>query len=135
MKTCIVLFAHAPLASALRSCVLHVFPECESEVLALDVPPCAHPAQMHDAAQALMSRSGAQQFLLVSDVVGATPHNIACGLVHEPTSGLITGANLPMLLRAVNYRHEGLDALIERALAGGRQGMLRPQPQTSCAHP
>ena len=35
MKTCFLLIAHAPLASALRACALHVFPECEAQVLAL----------------------------------------------------------------------------------------------------
>jgi hypothetical protein len=41
------------------------------------------------------------------------------------TPRLVTGVNLPMLLRAVNYRHESLDALVARAVAGGTQGVMQ----------
>jgi PTS system mannose-specific IIA component len=37
MNTGILIIAHAPLASALRECVLHVYPEAAGGVLALDV--------------------------------------------------------------------------------------------------
>jgi PTS system mannose-specific IIA component len=33
--------------------------------------------------------------------------------------------NLPMLLRSVSYRHESLDALVARAVAGGTQGVMQ----------
>lgn len=132
MKTCILLIAHAPLASALRACVLHVFPECEAQVLALDVPAYAQPAEMREAARSLMSHSHAAQVLLFSDVVGATPCNIAQSLVGGENARLITGVNLPMLLRAVNYRDEDLPQLVERALAGGAQGMMELRDATAC---
>jgi PTS system ascorbate-specific IIA component len=38
---------------------------------------------------------------------------------------LIAGANVPMLFRAVSYRHESLDDLVARALAGGTQGVMQ----------
>ena len=37
---------------------------------------------------------------------------------------LLAGVNLPMLLRAVSYRAESLDAMAQRALAGGVQGVM-----------
>lgn len=46
MKTCLLLIAHAPLASALRACALHVFPECDTAVLALDIAPDAQLQRM-----------------------------------------------------------------------------------------
>lgn len=132
MKTCILLVAHAPLASALRACVLHVFPECETQVLALDVPAYSQPAEMREAARSLMNRSGAAQVLLFSDVVGATPCNVAQSLVRGESVRLITGVNLPMLLRAVNYRDEDLPELVERALSGGMQGMAELRAAAVC---
>lgn len=124
MKTCFLIIAHAPLASALRACVLHVFPECEAQVLALDVPAYSQPAEMREAARSLMKCSHAEQILLLSDVVGATPCNVAQSLVESDAVRLMAGVNLPMLLRAVNYRDEDLPCLVERALCGGMQGML-----------
>ena len=41
----ILIIAHAPLASALRQCVLHVFPEAQADVLALDVQPNVPPEE------------------------------------------------------------------------------------------
>jgi PTS system mannose-specific IIA component len=40
-------------------------------------------------------------------------------------SKLITGVNLPMLLRSVSYRHEPLEALVSRAVVGGTQGVMQ----------
>lgn len=127
MKTCFLIIAHAPLASALRACALHVFPECEAQVLALDVPAYAQPAEMREAARSLMKCCRADQVLLLSDVVGATPCNVAQSLVEDPSVRLVVGVNLPMLLRAVNYCEDDLPSLVERALSGGRQGMVELQ--------
>jgi len=57
-------------------------------------------------------------------VFGATPCNVAQKMVDGVNSKLIAGVNLPMLLRTVTYRHESLDALVARALAGGAQGVM-----------
>lgn len=127
MKTCFLIIAHAPLASALRASVLHVFPECEAQVLALDVPAYSQPAEMREAARSLMKCSHAEQVLLFSDVVGATPCNVAQGLIGDPAVRLVAGVNLPMLLRAVNYRDDDLPSLVRRTLSGGMQGMVELQ--------
>ena len=132
MKTRFLLIAHAPLASALRACALHVFPECDAQVLALDVPAYSQPAEMREAARSLMNRSHAGQVLLLSDVVGATPCNVAQSLVEGADVRLVTGVNLPMLLRAVNYRDEELSRLVERALSGGQQGMIELHAAAAC---
>ena len=56
-------------------------------------------------------------------------------MVSTVKSRLITGVNLPMLLRSVSYRNEPLDALVSRAVVGGTQGVMQvaitaPQNQT-----
>jgi PTS system ascorbate-specific IIA component len=38
---------------------------------------------------------------------------------------VITGVNLPMLLRAITHRHEPLAQIIEKALQGGQQGIMK----------
>ena len=120
----ILIVAHAPLASALRDCALHVFPECASGVQALDIAPNASPEESLLLAKAAMSRLNAKQVLLLSDVFGATPSNVAQKLNDGLDTRLIAGVNLPMLLRSVCYRHETLDALAARAQAGGSQGIM-----------
>ena len=135
----IFIIAHAPLASALRQCVLHVFPDNAAGVISLDVQPNMPPEETLAQARILFKQLGTSQALVLADVFGATPCNVAQKLVDGVHSKLITGINLPMLLRTVSYRHEPLDALITRALAGGTQGVMQvaitaPQNQAKRKH-
>ena len=134
----IFIIAHAPLASAFLQCVLHVFPD-NTGVVALDVQPNMPPEETLDQARTLFKQLGTSHALVLTDIFGATPCNVAQKLVDGVNSKLITGLNLPMLLRSVNYRHESLDALVARALIGGGQGVMQvaitaPQNQTSRNH-
>lgn len=135
----IFIIAHAPLASALRQCVLHVFPDNSAGLAALDVQPNTPPEETLDQARVMLRQLGTTHALVLVDVFGATPCNVAQKLVDGVHSRLITGINLPMLLRTVSYRHEPLDALVARALAGATQGVMQvaiaaPQNQTKRNH-
>lgn len=121
----ILIVAHAPLASALRSCVLHVFPDSADVVAALDVQPNIPPEESLAQARILMQGLGTDGALVVADVFGATPCNVAQKLVDGVRSRLVAGVNLPMLLRTVSYRHESLDALVARAMSGATQGVIQ----------
>ena len=139
MNIGILLIAHAPLASALRECVLHVYPEVAEGVLALDVQPQASPEVSIQSARALLNQLGVPNTLVLTDVFGATPCNVAQKVVDGTHAKLVAGVNLPMLLRTVNYRHESLDGLVARALSGGAQCIMQvavtaPQNQTRKTH-
>lgn len=125
MNIGILLIAHAPLASALRDCVLHVYPELADEVLALDVAPNEATETTRLAAAAMLAQLQSSEVLVLTDVFGATPCNVAQKVVDGVHSRLVAGVNLPMLLRTVNYRHEPLDALVARALTGGAQCIMQ----------
>ena len=135
----ILIIAHAPLASALRECALHVFPDCVDGVLALDIGPQDAPEDSLLRAHAAMAALGTPEVLLLSDVFGATPCNVAQQLGDGLDTRLVAGVNLPMLLRSVCYRHESLESLAARAQAGGTQGVMpvgstAPQNQTGQRH-
>jgi PTS system ascorbate-specific IIA component len=123
--TSILLIAHAPLAHALRECALHVFPDCGDSVLALDVTPSERPEDSLARARVLLSQSGHDTTLVLTDVFGATPCNVAQRLVEGVRSRVVSGVNLPMLLRAVSYRSESLDSVVTRAVVGGTQGVMQ----------
>ena len=139
----ILIIAHAPLAHALRQCALHVFPDCGAHVAAIDVQPNMPPEETLATARIAIDqlmRSGAPKGVLVlTDIFGATPSNVAQKLVDGVKSRLITGVNLPMLLRSVSYRNEPLEALVSRAVIGGTQGVMQvaitaPQNQPRREH-
>lgn len=125
MNNVIFIIAHAPLASALRQCVMHVFPDGVENVVAFDVLPHVPPEETLAAAATALSLLDARETLVLTDVFGATPCNVAQKLVDGIHSKLIAGVNLPMLFRTVTYHHESLDALVARALAGGTQGVMQ----------
>ena len=130
-----LIIAHAPLASAFLQCVQHVFPDQAAGVLALDVRASAQPEETLAEGRRLLVQLGTPTTLVLTDIFGATPCNVAQKLADSASIQLVTGLNLPMLLRAVCYRNEPLDALVARALAGASQGVMQvavtpPQHQT-----
>jgi PTS system ascorbate-specific IIA component len=98
-------------------------------VQAIDVQPNVPPeetlATATIALDQLFRTKDVKGVLVLTDIFGATPSNVAGKLVDGVKSRLITGVNLPMLLRAVSYRIEPLDALVSRAVIGGTQGVMQ----------
>jgi PTS system ascorbate-specific IIA component len=106
---------------------------------------CGRPAQlvqigvgMHDdpqvvlpqAIKLLRSLDDGAGVLILSDVYGATPSNIACKLLVPGRIEGVAGVNLPMLVRALTYRNEPLKTVVAKAISGGIEGVMQmPIPQ------
>ncbi len=142
----VLIIAHAPLANALREGVLHCFPDAAEAVAAVDIQAQAEPEASLAQAQNALAALASDEVLVLTDIFGATPCNVAQRLVDGVHTRLIAGANLPMALRAMSYRAESLEAMAARALAGGAQGVMsvaatgpqnqsrRPTPNDSEQH-
>jgi PTS system ascorbate-specific IIA component len=133
----ILIIAHAPLATALRECVEHIYGGLPARIGVIDVSADCDPAQVvafaHAEIDRLKEENGA---LVLTDVFGATPANIAGRLATAPDVRVLAGVNLPMLVRAVCYRTTPLDVLVDKALAGATKGIHAVGPATpppSCA--
>ena len=130
--TGLLLMAHAPLASALRDVAAHVYPDGLASLQVLDVPPEWSADQVEAEARRLLAEAGHGQTLVLTDVFGATPCNVAQRLGDGREVRVVAGVNVPMLWRVLCYRHEPLDVLVGRATAGGGQGVMSvslPRPQ------
>ncbi|MFT3857410.1 MAG: PTS fructose transporter subunit IIA [Aquabacterium sp.] len=134
------IIAHAPLASALKLAASHCFPEAAQSMQALDVPANLPPDEIEAQARLMLAaaiESDARgEALVLTDVFGATPCNTVQRLADGVKVKVITGANVPMIWRALNYAAEPLESLITRAVAGGTQGVMqiatsRPHNQVS----
>ena len=66
-----------------------------------------------------------QGVLVLTDIYGATPSNIATKLLRPGRVEGLAGVNLPMLIRALTYRDEPLAALMDKALSGATDGVRR----------
>ncbi|HBN73475.1 MAG TPA: PTS fructose transporter subunit IIA [Sutterella sp.] len=127
MATSILIIAHAPLASALKDCAAHVYgydPHSLDCLIAVDVSADADPAAVADSISAKLASNLPERnsTLILTDVIGASPANIAEKLLRHADTVLITGVNLPMVLTAVCHRHKAFDqlcALVKEAGAFG----------------
>ncbi len=130
----IVLVAHEPLASALAASCAHVYacaPDMANAQLAvLDVAPDAAVQPMLKRLRELVGRvDSGHGVLILTDVIGATPCNLASKLIGDDHVAVVAGVNLPMLLRALCYRQDGLEEVMGKVLNGGVQGIVRVNDQ------
>jgi PTS system ascorbate-specific IIA component len=131
----VLLIAHAPLASALLSVAGHCYEEKGHLFEAIDVEPTMSAEAVEGLARAALGRLNAQEVLVLTDVFGATPCNVAQRLSDGVHIRVVAGVNVPMLWRSLCYLGEPLDALVARAVSGASQGVMqvaqtRPQNQT-----
>ena len=129
----VVIVAHAPLATALQAVAAHVFAEQARAIQAVDVPADWSAEQAEQALRTAVEQAVAGcpggEVLILADVFGATPCNAAQKVADGARWRVVAGLNVPMLWRTLAYADLPLDALIERALAGGAQGVLPASPQ------
>ncbi|HEY0295947.1 MAG TPA: PTS mannose transporter subunit IIA [Bordetella sp.] len=130
--TGIVIVVHAPLGEAMHEMARHVLGDGIADTLAVhDIQPDDQPEDQAPAVLDDIRRLGRGGGVLVlTDLVGATPANIAKRAVAQAQAeGLnccaLAGLNTPMLLRALTYRNLSLAETREKALAGGVQGCLQ----------
>ncbi|WP_019939337.1 PTS sugar transporter subunit IIA [Bordetella sp. FB-8] len=130
--TGIVIVVHAPLGEAMSEMARHVLGDSVADSLAVhDILPDDQPEDRVPQVLADIRRLARENGALVlTDLVGATPANIAKrAIVQAQTEGftccLLAGLNTPMLLRALTYRSLSLAETREKALAGGVQGCLQ----------
>lgn len=67
---------------------------------------------------------GGEGVLVLCDVFGATHTNATLGLNHFKDVNLVSGLNLPMIIRALNYRHLIIGDLVAKTVEGGKEGII-----------
>ncbi len=118
----ILLITHNGLGDSLVDCVRHVLGSVPPHLKALSILANDDPVRKEEEARALIAQlDRGRGVLLLSDVYGATPSNIARRLREMGRVEGVAGVNLPMLLRVACYNSEPLDELVQRALVGGKE--------------
>ncbi|UJO98977.1 MAG: PTS fructose transporter subunit IIA [Nitrosomonas sp.] len=122
----ILVLTHEDLGEHLIRCASHVVGMKPPQLMYLGVfiqdDPDAVLIKARELIQQLDSGDGV---LILNDMFGATPCNIASQLVQPGKVACLSGANLPMLVRVLTYRHEPLPAVIEKGLSGGQRGVIQ----------
>lgn len=127
----ILLITHAPLGKAFIEAATHVFRGAPEHLESLDVVADQDPEEIRRLAREAIARiDDGAGVLVLTDIIGATPCNCTLAFCVPGKVEVLAGVSLPMLLRAISYRHNTLDSVAEMALAGGQRGMCRVAQQT-----
>lgn len=129
----ILIIAHTPIASAMLSFAEHVYGSVPEHIRAVDIP--AHEDVKISFERVLAAALAAEinsELLVLTDVMGATPANVASRLITQQSASgsklnvlVLAGLNIPMLMRAVSYKDDTLEVLAQKTLQGGQNGVLR----------
>lgn len=117
----LVIVAHGELADALLAATQHVVgPQENARAIAI------HPSDDLRARQAEIDATVAELdtgagVVLITDMFGGTPANLALGAMSGPGVEVICGANLPLLVKLAKCRERPLDEAVAAALESGRK--------------
>ena len=122
----ILIISHGDLGNSLINCANHVMGKRPEHLVHLGVTIQDDPdVIILNALELLKQLDCGDGVLILSDICGATPCNIATELVNPGRVECLSGVNLSMLIRALTYRDKSLELLIEKALSGGKEGVMR----------
>jgi len=122
----ILLVTHSGIGAALIATTCAVLGQLPLNAEAFEVPFDADlNTLLPQASTALRRVDGGGGVLLLTDLYGATPANLAARLAQLGTQARrVSGVNLPMLLRIMNYPELALDELCIIAMSGARNGVV-----------
>ena len=103
----------------------HVLGKKPEGIASIQVAGTDSPRELMPSAQrmdnALDDGSGV---LIITDIFGSSPSNLACKLLVSGHVEAVAGANVPMLVRAITYRERSMDVLLKRVVSGGCEGVF-----------
>jgi PTS system mannose-specific IIA component len=127
----ILIIAHGTLGEAFIHCASHVLNKRPPRVQQLGVTAQDDPLLLLPHARSLLKDlDDGSGVLILTDMYGGTPANIAAKLLVPGRIEGIAGINLPMLIRTLTYRDRPLSTLVVKAVSGGCEGVLRIAPLT-----
>ena len=129
MSSGLVLVTHANLGRALLQQVEMMLGPFPGAQRVIGVLPADDPDRTRGEIEAATAAVDAGEgVLLLTDVFGATPSNLAHQCVAGPARAIVHGLNLPMLLKAHTYAALPLEALVEKIIDGGRAAIFGGDP-------
>ena len=125
MSVAILLVTHENIANDLLKISQSILNQTIDNIAFLEAP-MSLPLEsvMNDATQKLSSIKTEEGLLILTDLVGSTPFNVATKLKSQQTKAIVvSGLNLPMLLKIANYRNLNIKELADKAVIGGQSAI------------
>lgn len=121
----VLLITHYGLGQSFIECSRHFFGVEPANLATIAVDKDDDPDELLLYAQSLINHlDDGGGVLILTDMYGATPSNVACRLIKPGKVEALSGLNLPMLVRAICYSAQPLNVLVEKARTGAHDGIL-----------
>jgi len=138
MSVSLLIVAHAPLGQAVLDVAVDTLGRNPLRTEVLDIIRDSEPELAKIQTQRLVEElDDGDGVLVLTDIYGSTPSNIACALLGMENVRIVSGVNLPMLFRVMNYAGLTLQELTDKAVSGGHDGIMLHDPRTAeeqCKH-
>ena len=125
MSVGLLIMSHNGVGPAMLGTASMMMEACPLKAKLLTASRDSNPDEILDNAKALVQElNEGDGVLILIDLFGSTPSNVAQLLLQYRDVRIVTGLNLSMLIRVLNYPSLGIDELTEKALSGGKEGIL-----------
>ena len=126
MSTNVLILTHGEIGKALLNAATKTLGQLPLQAQAVPVTHENKPEEILARLKTIIKQQRNDDgILILTDLFVSTPCNIANGLQGENImSQVVSGVNLPMLIRVFNYPDLSLDCLAEKARSGGQEGVL-----------
>jgi PTS system ascorbate-specific IIA component len=130
MSVGLLIITHNGAGKDLLETATKILGRCPLEVEIIDVPYDSNPEQLKTKASMLTEKlDSGDGVLVLVDMYGSTPGNIATAMCQEGKINVVSGINLPMLVRIFNYAHLDLAGITDSAITGGRKSIMECKPK------
>jgi PTS system mannose-specific IIA component len=121
----ILLITHGTFGESLIQNVCHVLNKRPALIGQLGVAAQDDPLDVLPMAKVLLKEvDDGEGVLIMTDILGATPANLALKLLEPGRIEAVAGVSLPMVLRALTYRKNGMSTVLKKAISGGHDGII-----------
>lgn len=125
----ILIISHGTLGESLIHCAIHMLNKRPARLKQLGVTAQDDPLLLVPQARKMVKDlDDGEGVLILTDMYGGSPSNIAAKLVRPGHVEAVAGASLPMLVRVLTYRDKPLATIVTKAVSGGCEGVIRVPP-------
>ncbi|MCH7696652.1 MAG: PTS fructose transporter subunit IIA [Proteobacteria bacterium] len=125
MNVGLLILTHIGIGPALLGTAALMMDGCPLQAKILTASADSEPEEiMHHAIELIAELDKGDGVLILADLPGSTPYNVAERLLKTEHIRIVTGMNLSMLIRVLNYPQLGLDDLAAKAVSGGMEGIV-----------
>jgi PTS system ascorbate-specific IIA component len=126
MSVGVLIISHDGIGPALLGTATLMLNDCPLQTKLLTVSRNCDPDQLtEDAVEQIEALDTGEGVLVLTDLYGSTPCNIARKLTSQRHVHVVSGLNLSMLIRVFNYPQLTLEELSEKAVSGGKDGISK----------